>query len=91
MIKSGSQIRAARALLGLRLDDLAAEASLNRNSVINWEHRETIPTGKFREPWAVQRIREALARRGIEFVSDAALGVQIRKVVAVPQFEAEAA
>jgi len=65
-------------MLGMRLDDLAAEAQLHRNSVTKWEHRETIPTGRYREPWAVERIREAFARRGVEFVSDAALGVQIR-------------
>jgi hypothetical protein len=41
MIKTGAQVRAARAMLGLRREDLARAAS---NAVQYWEKRE-VPAG----------------------------------------------
>lgn len=44
MIKTGAQIKAARAMLGLRREDLARAASLHPNAVQYWENR-VVPDG----------------------------------------------
>ena len=61
MIVTGTQIRAARALVGLRRTDLAKAAGLHANAVSYWERHVHIPSAQ-REPVGVRRMREALER-----------------------------
>jgi Helix-turn-helix len=78
MIARGAQIRAARALLGWTLQDLADAAGLHRNAVGYWERHDTIPTGwpsKGTEPHACKLIREALHKAGVAVFTDPAPGV----------------
>lgn len=72
-IVSGAQIRAARAMLGWRRDDLAAAAAVNTNTVVYWEMRSSIPSG---ESGACKRIREALHRAGVVLFEAPAPGVR---------------
>ncbi len=76
MFVTGAQIRAARALAGLTAEQLARLAGLHANSVAYWEHAESIPAHRFREPHACRLMREALASRGIEAFSHPAPGVR---------------
>lgn len=59
---TGSQIRAARALLGWRRSDLATAAGLHRNSVNYWESRNGFPR---HEQVGCRRIRKALREAGV--------------------------
>ena len=70
----GAQIRAARAMLGLRRKDLAQAASLHPNAVQYWENRE-VPAGP--QPYAVERILAALKEKGIETFADPSPGVRL--------------
>ena len=67
MIVSGRQIRTVRARLGWSQTDLGRAAGLHRNAVGYWERHETIPSGGYREPVGVVRMREAFERAGIRF------------------------
>jgi transcriptional regulator with XRE-family HTH domain len=59
------QIRAARYLLGLDAEDLAAQTGLTRNTVSNIENGTVQP----REA-SLERIVGVLTQRGIEFIGD---------------------
>lgn len=72
MIRTGKQIRAARALLGLRREDLARHAGLHPNAVKYWEARE-VPPG--RPPHAIERITWALEAMGAETFTEPRPGV----------------
>jgi transcriptional regulator with XRE-family HTH domain len=74
MIKTGAQIRAARAMLGLRREDLARAASLHPNAVQYWEKRD-VPAGP--PPYAVERVEDALKAMGIETFADPSPGVRL--------------
>jgi len=74
VIKTGSQIRAARAFLGLRREDLAAIAGVHPNAVKYWEER-TVPSGPL--PYAVERMTTALRSQGIEVFADPKPGVRL--------------
>jgi hypothetical protein len=69
---TGSQIKAARALLGWRRIDLAAAAGLHRNAVAYWEGQPRLPR---REPFACEKMRAALLSAGVVTVSTPAPGV----------------
>ena len=71
-IKTGAQIRAARALLGWRRKDLALRANLHSNAVAYWERHEKLPR---HEQVGPRRIREALFCAGVVAVSSPAPGV----------------
>ena len=86
MITTGSQIRAARALAGLRRSDLAKAAGLHTNAVSYWERHEHIPRRS--EPWAVAKIREALALHGIAVFTDPSPGVRLAPLSLENQVEA---
>jgi ribosome-binding protein aMBF1 (putative translation factor) len=79
MISTGRQISAARALIGWSQDDLASACALNRNSIVWWERKPVIPTGKYRVPHAVERIEKALAMVGVRIVTRPAPGVYLRQ------------
>ena len=81
-ISTGRQIKAARALVGLRVEDLAAEAKIHRNAVTYWEGQAQIPvptkTGRIGvESFACVRIREALEARGVVFTRQPGPGVSL--------------
>jgi hypothetical protein len=72
MIRTGAQIRAARALLGIRREDLARPAGLHPNAVKYWEGRDVPPD---RTPYAVTRIEWALNAMGADTFTDPRPGV----------------
>lgn len=74
MIRTGRQIRAARAMLGMRRADLARAAGLHSNAVKYWEARE-VPSG--RPPHAVEHIERALLSLGVSAFADPAPGVSL--------------
>lgn len=73
MIRTGAQIRAARALLGLKRADLAGAAKLHPNAVKYWEAR-TVPTPP---PYAVRAMEEALEKLGVVAFIDPYPGVRL--------------
>jgi DNA-binding XRE family transcriptional regulator len=77
MIVTGSQIRAARALLGWTRQDLAKAAGLHKNTVQYWETSVAIPAGAHREPVACRDIREALRHAGVDVFSQPYAGVRL--------------
>jgi hypothetical protein len=77
MIVTGSQIRAARALLGWTRRDLARASKLHPNAVAYWEGRSEIPTGGWRTPVACRRMHEALLAAGVDFLVLPAIGVRL--------------
>jgi len=76
-IVKGAQIRAARALLGWTRQQLAEAAGLHRNAVGYWETEDDIPSGTYAEPVGCRRIREALRKAGVEFLTRPAPGVRL--------------
>lgn len=76
MIRTGAQIRAARALLGLKRADLARAAKLHPNAVKYCEARQVVPLG-FSPPYAVARIEKALRELGVIATADPHPGVQL--------------
>jgi len=77
MIVTGSQIRAARALLGWTRRDLARASKLHPNAIAYWEGRSEIPTGAWRMPVACRHMRQALLEAGIDFLVLPAVGVRL--------------
>ncbi|HRQ25793.1 helix-turn-helix transcriptional regulator [Hyphomicrobium sp.] len=78
MIETGTQIKAARALLNWRSVDLAEAAGLHRNAVGYWEGQAVI-TPRSRQGWqsGPQRILEAFERAGVTFIGKPTLGVML--------------
>ncbi len=62
-----AQIRAARALLGWRQDDLAKAAEVGLATVARIEQGEGMVQGNFS---TIARIQQALEREGISFIAD---------------------
>jgi transcriptional regulator with XRE-family HTH domain len=60
----GRQIAAVRAVLRLRMDDLASAAGLHRQSILYNERKEHLPRYG---GYAAERIAEALAPLGVTF------------------------
>ena len=77
MLVTGSQIRAARALLGWTRSDLARAAKLHPNAVAYWERRERIPCGGYQTPVACRRMQEALIGAGVDFLTLPVIGVRL--------------
>jgi predicted transcriptional regulator len=82
MITTGTQIRAARALLGWRQRDLAKAAGLHQNAIAYWERHQIIPpplpSGRQNsEPVACRRIREVLFEHGVAVFCDPLPGVKL--------------
>jgi len=74
---SGSQVLAARDLLGLTQTELARAAGVSEMTVVNFE------TGKH-EPYAstVEKIKSELERRGIEFTNGTGMGIRLNYATA---------
>ena len=75
MLQAG-QIRAARALLGWRQQDLAKAAKIGLATIARIEQGEGMVQGHFA---TIMKIQAALERQGIRFTSDpvAGFGVQL--------------
>ncbi len=78
MFTSGNQIRAARALIGWRRDELAAASGLHPNAVKYWETRRDFSNREANEPVGLQRIRDALEGAGVVAIAEPAPGVVLR-------------
>jgi len=74
---TGSQIRAARALLGWNRSKLAEAAGLHRNAVAYWERHDVIPTGRYAAPIACRYIQAVLLSAGVEIFDDPSPGVRL--------------
>lgn len=74
---SGAQIRAARALLGLSITDLAEQAAVGWSTIQRFESQDFIPNSK---AGTLERLRATLEARGIEFLGDPVTspGVQLK-------------
>lgn len=64
---SSSQIRAARALLGISADDLARAAAVGEATVKRFEAISGIPPSR---SGTLERVKAALEAAGIEFIGD---------------------
>lgn len=62
---SASQVRAARALLGISQDELAAKSGVPKRTVVRFELGEGIPRQS-----TVKAIADALEHAGISFIAD---------------------
>ena len=73
-----SQIRAARALLGWRQEDLAKAAKVALATIARIEQGEGMVQGNVS---TIMKIQQALEREGISFTSnqDGGIGVQLQK------------
>ena len=78
MTVSGKQIAAARQLVGFTQADLAVAAGVSDETIMNWETGNRAP-----RPQTVEKVREALERRGIEFTNGGEPGVKLRPSRAV--------
>lgn len=79
MTITSAQIRAARALLGLSLDQLAASSGIDAATLRRAEHPEGPPDGD-----AVARAARALEQVGAIFIAEdvEGAGVRLRKSIA---------
>lgn len=75
---SGKQVAAARKLTSLSQSDLAAASNVSDETIMRWETGQRIP-----RPQTVQKVCEALERRGIEFSNGGEPGVKLRPSKAV--------
>lgn len=70
---TGKQLSAARSLLGLKQDELAEAADVDRTTLVKIENGQTQPHLK-----TMERIRTVLEARGIEFTNGDGFGVRVR-------------
>jgi transcriptional regulator with XRE-family HTH domain len=70
-----AQIRAARALLGWRQEDLAKVAKVGLATVARIEQGEGMVQGNFS---TITKIQQALEREGISFIAEPGGGVGVR-------------
>lgn len=68
----GRHVAAARGLLKMTQEELAAAAGVNRDSVISLESGQRVTRAG-----TIEKIREALERRGIEFMNGDKPGVRL--------------
>lgn len=62
-VTDGRQLRAGRVILGMTIEDMAAVAGINRNSVLRAEGSTSFTAPAY----AASRIAKALTERGISF------------------------
>jgi predicted transcriptional regulator len=75
---SGSQIRAARGLLGISAAELAERAGVTWKTIQRFETAEGIPANR---SGTLDKVRAALEAQGIEFLGDpeTSPGVRLRR------------
>jgi predicted transcriptional regulator len=75
---SGSQIRAARGLLGISAAELAERAGVTWKTIQRFETAEGIPANR---SGTLDKVRAALEAQGIEFLGDPekSPGVRLRR------------
>jgi transcriptional regulator with XRE-family HTH domain len=76
MITTGAQIRAARALLGWKQDELASAADVHPNAIAYWERLDSFPARARGRSYACHHIERALKAAGIEILSEPTAGVR---------------
>ena len=69
---TGRHVTAARGLLKITVEELAQAAGVSHTSILSLENAK----GSTRDS-TIQKIREALERRGIEFLNGDAPGVRL--------------
>lgn len=77
MLKTGNQLKAARALIDMSQGELAKRAGVNINTVVFMEKRGTENISSAADK--VQAVRQALEDAGIEFLNHGQPGVRLRK------------
>jgi len=77
---SGKQIRAARALLGMQVAELARRAGVSPTTITRFENGLTRPIRS-----TVTMVRGVLEREGIEFLNGDAPGVRLRASPHAPE------
>jgi hypothetical protein len=88
-ITTGAQIRAARALLRWRRQELAVAAGLHPNAVAYWERRDVIPSPPDADtPFACHRMTNALRTAGVVMVGIPGPGVALKPDDTASMFEA---
>ena len=70
-----AQIRAARALLGWRQEDLAKAAKVGLATIARIEQGEGMVQGNFS---TITKIQQALEREGISFIAEPGGGIGVR-------------
>jgi transcriptional regulator with XRE-family HTH domain len=70
-----AQLRAARALLGWRQEDLAKASGVGLATVARIEQGKGVVQGNFS---TIVKLQQALERAGISFIDDAVGGVGVR-------------
>lgn len=77
---TGSQIRAARALLDIMMKDLASASGVNERTLRRYEAQDGVPPDRGGN---LSKVRLALEGMGVEFItpSDDALGVILHKTI----------
>lgn len=75
---SGLQIRAARALLGITANELAALAEITWKTVQRFEAAQGVPPSR---TGTLTKVKQALEAAGIEFIGDPVTspGVRLRR------------
>tara|TARA_R100001143_G_scaffold43511_1_gene39015 strand:- start:60 stop:332 length:273 start_codon:yes stop_codon:yes gene_type:complete len=68
-ITDGKQLKAGRIILGMTINEMADTTGMHRNSVLNAEKRDRIPS----HSWAADRIQEALEERGVIFGNESGM------------------
>jgi transcriptional regulator with XRE-family HTH domain len=69
---SGSQVAAARYLLGLKQEELAEAAGVSTPTLASFEAGQARPHQR-----STEKIGQELARRGIEFTNGTGIGVRL--------------
>ena len=73
MTISGRQLAAARSLLGWSQEHLALAADVTEQTIKNWEAERHMPRQA-----TVDRVRQAIEDRGVEFLNGGAPGVRFK-------------
>ena len=74
MIASGSQIRAALAILGWSQAELPGRAGIDAKAVAYWERMGEV-SRRQAQGWAPERMLEALKSAGVEVVAEPRMAV----------------
>jgi transcriptional regulator with XRE-family HTH domain len=75
---TSSQIKAARALLGWTVRDLAAKAEIGFSTLVRLEQADGVPSGHVK---TLEAVKSAVEKAGVEFIGspDSQAGVRWKK------------